>query len=264
MLADPIKAAMITSSVQLISASATIFAAWVAFRAWRRSTLGNRQIELAEECLLLLWEFDATVKSTRQMLVPVDFEEFESNERYKVVYSKCHKKAWDGIRECGRTLGKLRDKFLIAEFYLGDFPRVSFKGETRFFRGNYTIILEYDEIFGQFCSFLLEMTPQAVAEVLSQKSDRTKVENSANLFYGFSSDYEEDEYSARLKLTKQTFERHIKRRLRQTSIFTRTGETFSNTISDIHNKRVTPTTINKHPFRFSSLRSSSEKKNDIE
>ena len=218
MLSDPIKAAMITGSIQAVSATATIIAAWVGFRSWRRNTLGNRQIELAEECLLLLWTFDNIIKTARQILIPVSPEEFLHNQKYKAIYVENHKKAWERIRESSQALEMFKNKFLIAQFYLGIFPHVKFDGETRLFRVDYPIAFEYDEIFGAFCTLLMETSPQAVEEALSKSSDWGKLEKSSNLFYGLASDYEEDEYSIRLRLTKQIFERHIKKRLRQTSI----------------------------------------------
>jgi len=223
-LGDPIKAAIITGSIQAISASATIFATWVAFRSWRRSTLGSRQIELAEECLLLLWGLDAAFKAARQHLVPIDIEEFEANARYNAFYKERHAKAWEGMKECKRLLDDLKNKFLIAEFYLGNFPHIRFSGETRFYKMSYPIVGEYDELVGQLCVCLFNTSPQAVLETLSNKASQAEIEKSANLFYGFIYEYEEDEYSVRLKITRRTFERYIRVRLRQTSMLAKAGD----------------------------------------
>ena len=247
MLSDPIKAALITGSIQAISAIVTIFAAWAAFRSWRRTTLGNRQIELAEECLLMLWDLDSAINAARKSLIPLDFDAFKINPTYSVSYGERHNKAFEAIRECNKKLTELKDKFLIAEFYLGEFPSIKFEGQTRFFKMDYPIVSEYDEVLTQLVVCLFDTSPQAVTENLTAKTDRSKIEKSTNLFYGFAYEYEEDEFSIRLKITRRTFERHLKKRLRQTSILTRAEEKITEAAMDRYRAKFKPATINKHP-----------------
>lgn len=199
---------------------------------------------------MLLWSLDAAFKAVRQCLLPVDIEEFESNKKYCAVYGERHAKAWEEIKECKRLLDELKNKFLIAEFYLGSFPPVRFNGETRFFKMSYPIVGEYDELLGQLCVCLFDTSPQTIVESLSNKNGQAKIERSANLFYGFMYEYEEDEYSVRLKLTKRTFERHIKARLRQTSILAKAGDKMLESAMDYQAAKFKPATINKHSYKF--------------
>lgn len=247
-MSDTIIAAFISGSIQALSASAAIFAAWVAFRSWRRQTLGNRQLALAEECLLLIWKIDASIKDARQTLFPVDLQAYSSNSRYKDIYEAQHKAAYEKIRGCLGMVNDLKHALLIAEIYMGELPRVKFNGETRFFKMGYKIDMEYDELIGGFPLFLRDVAPEAAANSGMDEKARDKIIKSADLYYGFAYEYEEDEYSVRLRLARQTFERYAKKFLRQRSFLGRAGGKIDDLISDTLHRKFKPTTINKHPY----------------
>jgi hypothetical protein len=77
---------------------------------------------------------------------------------------------------------------------------------------------------------------------------KDEFDKSANLFYGFMYEYEEDEFSIRLRLTRTTFERHIRKVLRRRTISGRILDRITDLITDRLRRKFKPATVNKLPY----------------
>jgi hypothetical protein len=246
---ETIKAAWISGSLQASSAIAAIIAAWIALSSWRRHALGTRQIELAEECLQAVWTLDEEIADARRLLFPGDIETIKGDAKIRDYYVQNYQKAFAAVRECLAKQKALRKLFMLSELYLGVFPRVEFSGTTRFFgKMPYTIYGEYEEIISQLLSDLFKVSPNTIVCNDISAEWKETFDKSANLFHGFMYEYEEDEYSIRLRLTKNTFERHIKNVLRRRGMFERMLGRLENWISDRYHRQFRPATINKLPY----------------
>lgn len=246
-MSDTILAAWITGGLQASSAITAIIAAWIALNSWRRHALGNRQVALAEECLQAVWNVDEKISDARLLLPPGDIDNNRSDTTARDYYVQRHRRALDAMRECYKAVKALKKLFMLSELYLGEFPRIEFQGTIREFqKAPYSIQREYEEIVGQLLVALMEVSPETIGVAALSEKETDDFTKSANLFFGFTYEYETDEYSARLKLARQTFERHILNVLRRRSFRERVVGRLDHWVSDRYWRKFTPVTINKH------------------
>jgi len=137
----------------------------------------------------------------------------------------------------------------LAELYLGELPKTKFKGSTRFFKKFcYNAQDEYMEICSQLFSSLIQTSPITIKQSTQSNASKDIFDKHMNLFHGFMYEYEEDEFSIRLRLTKKTFERHIRKVLRRRTISGRIIDRIKYAITDLSDRQFKPSTINKHPY----------------
>lgn len=251
-MSDAIRAALITSSVQLTTGFLTLLVALAALNSWRRNTLGIRQIQLAEECLQAVWALDKDIKAARLLLAPMSVTEIKSNARIKKIYAKTHSEAWQAMGLCAKKVQELTRLFMLAEFYLGDFPKTKLPRTARFFNKiPYTLPEEYKEIVGQLCACLMNMSPEWIESTEVTQSYIEDFEQRANMFFGFIYEYEEDDYSVRLRISRILFERYMRSVLRRQNLVQRLSGKLWNLVEDGFSRRFKPVTKNKRPFRLS-------------
>jgi len=245
-MTDPIKAAFISGGFQIFSAIIAILVAALAFNAWRRSTLGNKKIELAEKCLLDVWKLDKKIKETRMLVVPDLTNISEMKPEYLEYRKKRVDQAMNGIKESEDILEEFREKFLLAEFYLGTLPGIAFNGETRFAKKvRYSVPQEYDEIISQLRLCLVESNPDFFPSWAFGSSPE-KAKKQAHLFFGFMYEYEEDEYSARLRRAKKFLERSMRDVVQTKGLMRGAALKIHYALTDWYDDKFKPVVINKH------------------
>lgn len=251
-MSDAIRAALITGGVQLTTGLLTLLVALLALNSWRRNALGARQIQLAEECLQSVWKLDAEIKAARMLLFPGSLKEIKcsDNQLIKENYNKNHYNASIAMHSCIKNLKDLNHQLMLAEFYLGSLPKIKIPHAARFFgKMPYSLYQEYDEVIPSLLVCLMRTSPETIDSVEVTQESIDEFDKSANLFYGFMYEYEEDDYSVRLKVSRIAFERHIKRILKRQGLFDRILEKVSHLIEDNINSRFKPVTLNKRPIR---------------
>ena len=248
LMTDQIKAAFISGGFQIISAIIAILVAALTFNAWRRSTLGNKKIELAEKCLLDVWKLDKKIKETRMLAMPLPVA--DSNSELPPAYLERRKnlveQAFNDLQECKKILEEFRENFLLAEFYLGALPGITFNGETRFAKKvHYSVPQEYDEIIRQLRVCLLDSNPD-LFPFWSSDSSLEKMKKQAHLFNGFMYEYEEDEYSVRLRRVKKFLERSMRDVVQPKGLMKGAALTIRDALSDRYDNKFKPVVINKY------------------
>jgi len=258
MLSEPVKAALISGGIQLLSVCVATVAAWAGVQSWKRSTLGNRQIELVEENLLIVWKLDERIKAARMLLPPIDLEKFEGDGSYHRIYTERYESARARLKEAQETFEQLKRSLLLAEFYLGSLPRVRSSGETRFFAMDYKIVDEYDEVINLLFSNLFTISSSWATGPKLEPEAKKDFASAMEMFYGFMYEYEKDDYSFRLENARRTFERHVRGWLCDRSLSTRTSERLNDAMLDRLEGKFKPTTTNKYPIN-EALRSVEKK-----
>lgn len=224
-LPDSVKAALVTGSVQVVTGSLTAFVAWYALSSWRRNALGSRQIQLAEECLQLLWTLDDEVKAARKVMVPQALTEAT---RFKDSYEQNRLKALDMIRSCFNSAKRFDEKVRLAEVYLGKFPSLKLPNTARTFRIPYSTSSEYLEVLERLISLVSwKLDLSEYSKDVPNDAEIEEFSDSINMFSGFIYEYEEDDYSFRLRLSKMAFEHHISSILRRNTRYERIYRTAS-------------------------------------
>jgi hypothetical protein len=112
----------------------------------------------------------------------------------------------------------------------------------------YTIQEEYEEVLSQLLVELNRTSPAVIEQGGQSTTFKDEFDKSANLFYGFMYEYEEDEFSIRLRLIRTTFERHITKVLRRRTISGRIRDRITDSITDQIRSKFTPATVNKLPY----------------
>jgi hypothetical protein len=248
-MTDAIRAALISGSVQIVTSLLTMTVALLALNSWRRNALGARQIELAEQCLQAVWELDEEIAATRRLLFPGDFERIKAEPEFLKRHTESYQRAYVAMRECLLKATALKKQLMLAEIYLGELPRTKFRGTTRFFnKMPYTIQDEYEEVLSQLLLALNRTSPAVIEQGGQSTTVKEEFDKSANLFYGFMHEYEEDEFSIRLRLTRTTFERHIRTVLRRRTISDRILDRITDSITDRLRRKFKPATVNKLPY----------------
>ncbi|MBC9178440.1 hypothetical protein [Pseudoroseomonas ludipueritiae] len=242
---DPtIQAAIYGGAVQGL---ATVGAAIFALRAWRHNTLGTRQVQLAEECLTLLWELDKSIKEAR-MAFPSGFSGQSNREigpAYYISRAPFYQDANIKFQNVRNNFRSFREKFILSEFYIGRMPLVSFKGESRWFKMDYSIVDEYDELIGQLGLYLDEGLPDFLKTRTATPAEADKIARSNNLYFGFMYEYEEDEYTKRLNNVKNVCARRIRSILRKRTFFGSFIDFAGDKITDYLDSRFKPTMTRK-------------------
>lgn len=248
-MTDAIRAALISGSVQIVTSLLTMTVALLALSSWRRNALGGRQIELAEQCLQAVWELDEEIAATRRLLVPNDIERIKAEPKFLKSYTENYERAYAAIRECLLKATALKKHLMLAEIYLGELPRTKFGGTTRIFnKVPYSIQDEYEEVLSQLLLALNQASPTGIEQIGQSTTAKGEFDKSVNLFYGFMYEYEEDEFSIRLRLTRTTFERHIRKVLRRRTISGRILDRITDSITDQALGKFKPATVNKFPY----------------
>lgn len=251
-MSDAIRAAFISGGIQLTTGLLTLVVAVSALNSWRRNALGARQIQLAEECLQSVWKLDAKIKSARSALAPGNIEELKNSDNPKIRenYNVKYRRALFEINDCRASLKNLNQQLMLAEFYLGDLPKTRLLHTARFFEKiPYSLYQEYDEIIPGLLICLEDISIDKIDNVeLTQKYIKN-FNKQANIFYGFLYEYEGDDYSVRLRISRVVFERHIKRVLKRQGLFDRLLEKVIYSAEDNYWYRFKPVTFNKFPHR---------------
>lgn len=249
-MSDLIRAALITGSVQVIIGSLTMSVAISALNSWRRNALGTRQLELAEQCLQAVWRLDEHIKAARFLLIPGNLDEIKSNDRVRQIHTQSHERALAAMRACYVEFKELKNLLMLSEVYLGEFPKTRMPHTARFIkRMSYTTEQDYDEIIGQLLVCLMNISPDWLENIEVNESNIKEFDKSAEMFYGFAYEYEEDDYSVRLRVSRTAFERHVSRILRRRRLSHRFWEKLGNTVSDHYRNKFKPVTINQKPLR---------------
>lgn len=247
---DTIQAALITASTQVLIGLFTMSVAVSALNSWRRNALGTRQLELAEQCLQAVWRLDEHIKAARSFLPPSSLAEIKSNDRARQVHMQLHEKALAATRACSVELGELKKLLMLSEIYLGEFPKTWMPNTARFFQKmSYTIEQDYDEIIGQLFVCLVHIAPEDLENVEINEKNTEEFDRSAEMFFGFMYEYEEDDYSVRLRASRTAFERHVSKILKRRRITNRFWGKLGNVVSDRYHAKFKPVMVNKKPFR---------------
>ena len=110
---------------------------------------------------------------------------------------------------------------------------------------SYSLYQEYDEVLPQLLMHLMNVSPESLVHIELTSKSIDDFDKSANMFYGFMYEYEEDDFSVRLNVSRIAFERHIKRILKRQGLQDRFLDWMSHQAQDRYRNRFKPVTTNK-------------------
>jgi len=243
---DAIWAAIITGGAQLIAGAFAILAAWIALSSWRRNALGSRQIQLAEECLQSLWRLDDQIKSARLLLMPHTLDEAR---RFREAYEQSRADAIQAIANCRESANDFKEKVKLAEVYLGAFPRTRLPDTSRRLGISYSVYEDFIEVVENLSSALRwKLSLKYVRDGELSLEAQEEFGRSANLYSGFFYEYEEDDYSFRLRISRISSEQHLSSILRRRSRYERSLGI--NRLEMRLAKKYKPVMVNKFAVKF--------------
>lgn len=221
-MSEALQAAWITGLLQGAPALFTALIAFIALKAWRPNTLGQRKIELAEECLKLIWQLDREIYNARMpMFTGVGIPPPQENEKtsFQEVRSLALIKIKEQFRKCISLQKSIDVSLQLLEFY--QHKTLPFVGSSK--DGiELPIVYEYGLIIGllsQECDMAFSNPEYDECGNCTNLDIRRK----AYQAYSGSSNTEhfEDEYTIRLRVARVAVERNMRTILQQRGFITR-------------------------------------------
>lgn len=207
--------ALMTLCVSTVSSIVSI----LALRAWRTNILGKRQIDLAEECLLLCWQIDESIRNARLRHYFAKPRENDS-EDITQTRNKAIKETDQDLCTIYGPIEDFRAKFKLAEYYIGYFFI-----RTEYMKKRFSLDLpdEYKNIVTELRISLGKISkksyPPLSKPFLSRSETFTADYHDA--FFGVCSDWLEDEYTVRLRTAKLSLERRLRPLIRPRGLWVR-------------------------------------------
>jgi len=204
---------VLTPLAPFVTGTATLIAASMALTAWRRNTLGSRQVDLAEKCLTQGWRLHDEIVKTRRLMPFLSylpgFAGHNTPQSRKTLLEN-RDKASAALGTCLQIYTEFKVTYALTEMYLGPLAMVKSAGETTFFHHYaYRIPDEYEEIIGVLLVCLQKVLPGDDPDIEPTDEQLREQNRAGDLFFGFGADHIEDEITARLCNAKDALDRRM-------------------------------------------------------